>query len=88
MQLTVHSNVFIVRFWRSIECEEVCLHAYEDLTEARIGIGRYMLYYNGGRKHASLGRKTPDSVYDGTASGLVRPARHPRSAALTPRPCS
>jgi len=81
-------NVFIERFWRSIKYEEVYLHAYEDLTEARIGIGRYMLYYNGSRKHASLGRKTPDSVYAGTASGFVRPARHPRSAALTPRPCS
>jgi putative transposase len=82
-------NVFIERFWRSIKYEEVYLHAYEDLKQALIGIGRYMLYYNGDRKHASLGRKTPDSVYAGTATGFVRPARHPRSsAALTPRACS
>ena len=82
-------NVFIERFWRSIKYEEVYLHAYDDLKQALIGIGRYMLYYNGDRKHASLGRKTPDSVYAGTATGFVRPARHPRSAAaLTPRACS
>ena len=82
-------NVFIERFWRSLKYEEVYLHAYENLSEARTGIGRYMLYYNGDRKHASLGRKTPDSVYAGTATGSVRPARHPRStAALTPRACS
>ena len=82
-------NVFIERFWRSIKYEEVYLHAYEDLTQARIGIGRYMLYYNGDRKHASLGRKKPDSVYAGTATGFVRPARHRCSAAaLTPRACS
>ena len=88
MQSTVHSNVFIERFWRSLKYEEIYLHAYEDLSQARAGIESYMAYYNGHRKYASLGRKTPDSVYAGTATGLIRPARHPRSAALSPRPCS
>ena len=82
-------NVFIERFWRSLKYEEVYLHAYDDLKQAFTGIARYMLYYNGDRKHASLGRTTPDSVYAGTATGHIRPARHPRSAAaLTPRACS
>jgi putative transposase len=83
-------NVFIERFWRSLKYEEVYLHAYDDLLQARSGIERYVRYYNRDRKHASLARRTPDSVYAGEAAGLVKPARHPRSAgtALTPRPCS
>ena len=90
MQSTLHSNVFIERFWRSVKYEEVYLHAYDDLSRARRGIEAYVRYYNGSRKHASLGRRTPDHVYAGVAAGLVRSARHPRSTgtALTARPCS
>jgi len=83
-------NVFIERFWRSLKYEEVYLHAYDDLSQARRGIEGYVRYYNGSRKHASLGRRTPDRVYAGVAAGLVKSARHPRSTgtAFTPRPCS
>jgi len=83
-------NVFIERFWRSLKYEEVYLHAYDDLSRARHRLEAYVRYYNGRRKHASLGRRTPDRVYAGIATGLVKPARHPRStaAAFTPRPCS
>jgi transposase InsO family protein len=82
-------DVFIERLWRSLKDEEVYLHAYENLSQARIGIDRYVRYYNGNRKHASLGRQTPGSVCARAAQGYTRPARHPRStAALTPRPCS
>ena len=35
-------NVFIERFWRSVKYEEVYLHAYEDLRQARSGIERYL----------------------------------------------
>jgi putative transposase len=38
-------NVFVERLWRSLKYEEVYLHAYEDLREARIGIGRYFSFY-------------------------------------------
>jgi len=37
-------NVFIERFWRSVKYEEVYLHAYADLNEARLGLGRYVRY--------------------------------------------
>jgi putative transposase len=84
----VHSNVFIERFWRSVKYEEVYLHAYESLTEARNAISAYMEYYNLYRKHASLKRQAPESVYAGTAQAIIEPARHTRSGALTPRACS
>jgi putative transposase len=79
-------NVFIERFWRSLKYESVYLHAYEDLAAARSGIGAYIRYYNSRRRHASLGRRTPDAVYAGEGQGEVPVARHVRSSGvLTPR---
>ncbi len=57
-------NVFIERFWRSVKYEEVYLKAYADLNEARLGLGNYLRYYNGERRHSSLDRRTPDEVYN------------------------
>lgn len=58
-------NVFVERVWRSLKYEEVYLHAYEDLVEARAGIGRYINFYNLERPHQSLGYETPDRFYRG-----------------------
>lgn len=57
-------NVFVERFWRSIKYEEVYLHAYDSIAEAKAGIGRYIAFYNARRPHSSLlDRRTPDEVY-------------------------
>lgn len=56
-------NVFVERLWRSIKYEEVYLHAYKTVSEARVGIGRYLTFYNSRRPHSSLDRQTPDQAY-------------------------
>jgi putative transposase len=56
-------NVFVERLWKSIKYEEVYLHAYESVSEAKAGIGRYVSFYNTRRPHRSLDRQTPDTVY-------------------------
>ena len=56
-------NVFIERLWKSVKYEEVYLRAYESVSEARAGLGRYFEFYNSGRPHSSLGRMTPDEFY-------------------------
>ena len=63
-------NVFIERLCqrpgvskRSVKYEEVYLRAYESVSEARIGLGRYFEFYNSGRPHSSLRRMTPDQFY-------------------------
>jgi len=56
-------NVFVERLWKSIKYEEVYLHAYESVTEARQGLGRYLGFYNSRRPHSSLDGQTPDNVY-------------------------
>lgn len=57
-------NVFVERLWRSLKYEEVYLHAYDDVAEARAGIGRYLSFYNDERSHQALGYQTPASFYD------------------------
>jgi putative transposase len=56
-------NVFVERFWRTIKYEEVYLHAYEGVGEARQSIGRYIAFYNARRPHVALDGRTPDQAY-------------------------
>jgi len=56
-------NVFVERLWRSVKYEEVYLHAYDSVGEARNSIGRYLDFYNGRRPHSSLDGATPDHAY-------------------------
>jgi putative transposase len=65
-------NVFVERLWRSLKYEEVYLHAYENMLEARDGISRYFSFYNDERAHQALGYQTPAAFY--------RLARHPEAA--------
>jgi putative transposase len=51
------------RLWRSVKYEEVYLKAYDNVSEARASIGRYLGFYNGRRPHSSLDDATPDQAY-------------------------
>jgi putative transposase len=61
-------NIFVERLWRSLKYEEVYLSAYDDVVEARSGIGQYLLFYNEERFHQALGYQTPEAFFDGLAS--------------------
>ena len=56
-------NVFVERLWRSVKYEEVYLHAYASVSEARTGLGRYLSFYNTIRPHSGLDGRTPDKAY-------------------------
>jgi putative transposase len=56
-------NVCVERFWRTIKYDEVYLHEYNSINEARKRIGLFINSYNSIRPHQTLGGKTPDSVY-------------------------
>jgi putative transposase len=56
-------NVFVERLWRSIKYEEVYLHAYDTVAQARGSLGRYLDFYNRKRPHSSLDARTPDQAY-------------------------
>ena len=56
-------NVFVERLWRSVKYEEVYLHAYDTVSDARAGLTRYFQFYNTRRPHSTLDGRTPDTVY-------------------------
>ncbi len=56
-------NVFIERLWRTVKYEEVYLHAYATVSEAKAALARYFAFYNTRRPHTSLARRTPDQIY-------------------------
>jgi putative transposase len=56
-------NVFVERLWRSVKYEEVYLHAYDSVPEAKDGLARYFAFYNGRRPHRAFGGITPDQTY-------------------------
>lgn len=47
-------NIFTERPWRSVKYEEVYLHDYQTVQEAREGISRRMTFHNQDRPHQSL----------------------------------
>ncbi len=58
-------NVFVERVWKFVMYEEIYLHAYNSVSEAHAGIGRYIRFYNSNsiRHHSSLNKLSPDQVY-------------------------
>ncbi len=65
-------NIMVERLWRTVKYEDVYLRDYETPVESRLGLGRYFPYYNHQRRHRSLGRRTPASVYGLPVSVLDR----------------
>jgi putative transposase len=66
-------NVFIERLWRSLKYEEVYLHDYATMAEARRGIGNYLTFYNTERPHQALEYQTPFEVHFGRPPDLSLP---------------
>jgi putative transposase len=58
-------NIFTERFWRSLKYEEVYLADYSTPREARLGIARYMRFYNTERPHQALEYRRPVELYYG-----------------------
>jgi putative transposase len=59
-------NVFVERLWRSIKYEEVYLHGYDSVQDAKSGLKRYLEFYNQRRPHSTLDGVPPDQVYFNT----------------------
>ena len=56
-------NIFVERLWRTIKCEHIYLHAYEDGLSLYQGLYGYFEFYNHERLHQSLDYSTPASQY-------------------------
>ena len=56
-------NVFVERLWRTVKYEQVYLHAYGSMDDARMHLKEYFEFYNSIRPHQSLDDRCPDAVY-------------------------
>jgi len=56
-------NVYIERLWRTIKYENVFLHSFDSVEEARLSLGNFIAFYNQKRFHQSLNYHTPDMIY-------------------------
>jgi len=61
----VYDNIFVERLWRSVKYEKVYVNDWQQVSEARTGLGEYFVFYNQERPHQSLGNKSPAEVYFG-----------------------
>jgi putative transposase len=57
-------NIFVERLWRSLKYENVYLHAYASVPEARAGIGVWLNFYNEERLHQTHNYRTPRQIYE------------------------
>ena len=56
-------NVFVERLWRTIKYEQVYLHAYASMVDAKTHLKEYLEFYNSIRPHQSHDGNTPDAIY-------------------------
>jgi len=64
----LYDNIFVERLWRTVKYEEVYLHDYRTVQEARERLAAYFQFYNTERLHETLGYRTPHEVYFGTSA--------------------
>lgn len=56
-------NIFIERLWRTVKYEEVFLHDYKSIGDAKEQLEKYFKYYNYERHHQALDYKKPAEIY-------------------------
>jgi len=56
-------NIFTERLWRSVKYEEVYLHDYDSVLDAKDGLTRYFDTYDNRRLHQAHNYLTPADVY-------------------------
>ena len=70
----VFDNIFVERLWRTVKYEEVYLHEYRTVAEARAQLAAYFRFYNEERPHQALGYRTPHEVYFGSSGTMASAA--------------
>lgn len=62
-------NIFVERLWRTVKYEEVYLHSYQTVCEARLNLEKYFHFYNTERLHQVLEYRPPCEIHFKKASG-------------------
>lgn len=57
-------NVYVERLWRTIKYENVFLHSFDTVDQARGALRNFIDFYNRIRCHQILNYHTPDAIYE------------------------
>jgi len=57
-------NVYAERLWRTIKYELVYLHSFDTVTQARVAIADFIIFYNQKRFHQALNYHAPDAIFN------------------------
>lgn len=61
-------DIFVERLWRSLKYEGIYLHDYATPADARVGIARWIRFYDYRRPQQPLDNRIPMDVYRGLRS--------------------
>ena len=56
-------NIYVERLWRSLKYEDVYIKSYENMSEIKEGVRKYLRFYNEERFHQSLDYRTPEEMH-------------------------
>jgi putative transposase len=56
-------NVYVERLWRTIKYENVFLHSFDTVAQARIVLCNFIAFYNQKRFHQALNYHAPDVIF-------------------------
>lgn len=57
-------NVYIERLWRTVKYENVFLHSFDTVEQARIALRNFISFYNQKRFHQALNYHTPNAIFE------------------------
>lgn len=61
--MPIYQRIDIERLWRFLNYECVYLHAWETGSQAKVGVGRWITFYNHQRPRTALGGQPPAVLY-------------------------
>ena len=56
-------NIYVERLWRSLKYEDIYIKSYENMSELKEGVRKYLRFYNEDRFHQSLDYRTPEEMH-------------------------
>ena len=58
-------NIIVERFFRTVKYQDIFIQDYKTIQDVREGLKHYMRFYNEGRRHSSLEKRTPMMAFRG-----------------------
>lgn len=58
-----YDNIIIERFFRTLKYEDIYLKNYDSIESLKVGMKKYLMFYNNERYHSTFNYQTPNKIY-------------------------